>query len=627
MARTLQFTAAFTAGTLDGTLAARSDASVYYLGQERLENMIVLPQGPAERRWGTVLKSVISFQDCRLEPFEFNDTENYIIAFFNGLIRVYQASGSLEIEITAPYGTEEIYELRMVQFGDLMVICHPNHAPRELRRLSTSWELAIFQFAGENGRNIGQYKFVSGDIDPSATTGSITLTTSTPYFINDDPDDPAQTHIGKIFKIKTGYVQITGVTSETVATATVLNNGNLPDHNPTDDWSEQAWSPLRGWPGAVTLHEGRLYFAGSRDVPDHIWGSRVNDYRSFNIGTNAADPLSFSTSTGKVGQIRHLRSGPGGIEVFKATEEGLVPSSANDPITPTTVAYRMQTNYGCTTAKIASIDDATVFVQRDGGSIREFRFVDVNERYGTEVLNLRAPSLLDRPFSLCVIKDAFNRKADYLFAVNENGSVAVLSTALSQDVRAWSKWTTAGRVMDMAVSGGFLWWAVYRNGRMCLEIFTPDSLCDSEVDHSADPDADTFAGYNHLAGLTVDVIAPSGYIGQFTVSSTGVIPNPTEAPSARAGLPFRFFLRSMPVDGQQQKSIGLRKRMSKVVVRVQDTQGLLVNGRVVPMPAYLTTGDYEVRMLGWADDPRYEITQSGPFYAMILGVGATVTVN
>jgi hypothetical protein len=65
---------------------------------------------------------------------------------------------------------------------------------------------------------------------------------------------------------QTGIVRIKDYTSGTSVTADVLVG--LGGITATDDWAEGEWSDYRGWPAAVALHDGRLFWMGGLKV----WG-------------------------------------------------------------------------------------------------------------------------------------------------------------------------------------------------------------------------------------------------------------------------------------------------------------------------------------------------------------------
>ena len=50
-------------------------------------------------------------------------------------------------EIPHPYLEAELFDVNHVQSADVITLVHPNHAPRELRRLgATQWELRVIDF-------------------------------------------------------------------------------------------------------------------------------------------------------------------------------------------------------------------------------------------------------------------------------------------------------------------------------------------------------------------------------------------------------------------------------------------------------------------------------------------------
>src|SRR5690606_29309920 len=72
-----------------------------------------------------------------------------------------------------------------------------------------------------------------------------------------------------------GICRITDVSSSTSASAIVLKD--FGGTQATTNWREGAWSSYRGWPSAVALYEGRLWWAGRQN----IWGSASDAYETF----------------------------------------------------------------------------------------------------------------------------------------------------------------------------------------------------------------------------------------------------------------------------------------------------------------------------------------------------------
>lgn len=107
MARTIQMS--FSAGELSQRLYGRYDLEKYYQGASELLNMIVLPNGGIERRpgtrfvsnWNTSSRSGSGNQTVVLIPFEYSDTQTYVIEIgyygSNKYMRIYRDGGAIQV--------------------------------------------------------------------------------------------------------------------------------------------------------------------------------------------------------------------------------------------------------------------------------------------------------------------------------------------------------------------------------------------------------------------------------------------------------------------------------------------------------------------------------------------------
>jgi len=83
-------------------------------------------------------------------------------------------------EITSPYEDNEPFDIRYTQSADVLFLAHPNYAPRKLSRYANNnWKLDKIEF--QKGPFLDE-NTTDTNIAPSATTGNITLTASTPIF-------------------------------------------------------------------------------------------------------------------------------------------------------------------------------------------------------------------------------------------------------------------------------------------------------------------------------------------------------------------------------------------------------------------------------------------------------------
>ncbi len=141
---------------------------------------------------------------------------------------------------------------------------------------------------------------------------------------------------------------------------------------PTFDFGtglEAVWSVTRGYPRTATFHQGRLWFGGSRDKINSLWGSVVNDFFNFDIGTSQPDELVFDTlDTDQFNAINGIFSGRN-LQVFTSGGEFY---NSSKLITPEDSTWSRQTSYGAIKEKPISVDGATLFVDSSARTIRQF---------------------------------------------------------------------------------------------------------------------------------------------------------------------------------------------------------------------------------------------------------------
>lgn len=230
----------FQFGEISPSLTSRTDSPIYKNSAERVRNFFIRSEGgvtkrPGTKRWHNFGSSPSYDSDLRqtvrIEPFTFSDDEQYIIAFSNTRIEIFQLSPTtgdissiqsltsqswLVNTTSSPY----LEEYTFAQQGDVMFICHQTIAPRKLVRTGlTTFTVETFNFESSvNSEHVFQpyYPFQSlgMTISASATSGTgVTLTTSGDYFTSD--------HVGVYLKIGSAECEITAYTNATTVTATI----------------------------------------------------------------------------------------------------------------------------------------------------------------------------------------------------------------------------------------------------------------------------------------------------------------------------------------------------------------------------------------------------------------------
>ena len=214
-----QLKTSFSNGELDPLMAMRGDVSAYANGAKKLRNVGLYTQGGVYRRPGTKRYATLT-QNARLVAFDFDDNEQYIIAFSDQRIDIYYLEDDSYVgNLTGcPWTTSNIFELSISQAGDTMIVCHPTMVTQVILRTAlTTFTRSAFAFDSD-AENVYQpyYKFADQSITFAVnnTTGAGRTVTASANFFDSD-------HVNTYMKINDTTILITAVASATSATCTI----------------------------------------------------------------------------------------------------------------------------------------------------------------------------------------------------------------------------------------------------------------------------------------------------------------------------------------------------------------------------------------------------------------------
>jgi hypothetical protein len=556
----------------------------------------------------------------------------YLLVFTDRLLRIYR-DGTRIAEIATPWREEQIRQLNWTQSADTLLVVHPDVPPKKITRThGEQWVISDWVFFSENNRiECPHYKFADGvvTLQPSGTSGSVTVTASAEVFVPD--------HIGIRLRLAGKELQITGFVSASVVNADIKEA--LPNKNATADWTEQAFSRVRGWPVSVCFHQDRLVLGGSRDLPNLLWLSRSGDFFNFDLGDGLDDEaIEFPLLSDQVNAVRAVFSGRH-LQVFTSGAEWMV---TGDPLTPTNIQLRRQTRIGSPidrTVPPRDVDGATLFVPRNGQQLREFLFTDAEQAYQATDLALLAHHLFAHPVDM-----DFDRSGRLLHVVMGNGTLATLTVYRDEDVSAWTLQETDGFFRSVATVGDQTYLLVERLGGFLIEVLDPALQVDSGLNGSADTPRIEWSGLGHLEGRVVKVVADGAVHADCTVSG-GAITLSEPAFSVQTGLGFRHLIEPLPIAPSGVASgLGRKLRPISITFRVYATAALSfdtgkeiievpfrhIGDEILDAAPPLFSGDKTIRTLGWIADgagPLWRIEQDTPLPFTLLSVSTELSVN
>ena len=694
MSRITQYQSNFTAGEIDPLLVGRVDIQQYASAVSKATNVVMLPQGGFERRPGS--KFLLNLTDhlgpftplegIRLIPFEFSTTQSFMLLFVkntttstrmfvfaNGkLIYNINNLGASSNYVSHGFGDIDLNRLYYTQSADTLILVHEDMTPKKLVR-GASNNLWYFQNSTQSTFNNGNPLIVpkvaftlstsspAGTITPDAIDGTVTITASSGVFTT--------AHVDQYINVLSGFgrAKIIERQSATVVKAITevpffkadqaIANGLWE----LEEGYEDAWSSTRGYPRTCTFHESRLYFGGSKSLPNTLFGSKIADFFNFKSAEALDDDAILVTmSTDSVNAITAMRSGRD-LQIFTKDAEFFVPQASLEPITPSNIVIKNATRRGSKEGiKPVMAEGGTLFIQREGKALREFLFSDVDLNYQANNISLLASHLLKTPRSMALRVATSTDDGDLLLIPNdEDGSMAVFSILRSQNVVAPAEWITDGKYLDVAVDVSNIYTVVERNyqyglntntPKYYLEIFDDQRTTDSSIQYYSggqanfpDQDLPSENGLTtellllgHLKNVVCNVIRDGAVLANATpqdlLSVVGINIDVTPSTFAEVGVPYSVQVDTLPAEPKLSSGVVIsrKRRILEVTTLVDRTQNLAVNGVELPFgtlpyvlgstPPTFTGRKRIAPFLGYSDTANLTFTMTQPLFATVLSV-------
>ena len=670
MPRTTLALTSFVSGEFSPKMDGRTDFEKYSSGAKTLENFLVHPQGAATRRVGTQFIAEVksSAAKTRLIPFEFSTTQTYVLEFGNNYIRFFKdkgqiLSGGLAYEISSPYLTAELFDIKFAQSADVMYITHPNHEVMKLSRTGhTAWTLAEVEFT--DGPYLATNTTTTTLTPASASVGTgVNITASAVTGINGGTGFQT-TDVGRIISFNSGKAKITARTSTTVVVCTITTA--FASTAATAAFNLGAFSDTTGHPSCVSFFEQRLVFAGTTDEPQTIFFSAAGDYENMTTGTNADDAMVYTIAANQVNAIRYMKAVRTLVVGTTGGEYTVSADGTDASITPTNITIKRQSSYGSANVDAIPAGNAILFLQKAKRKIRELQYNFDSDGYQAPDLTILNETVTDTGINEMSYQQ---EPGSNIWCVRDDGVLACLTYQRSENVIAWSRHIFGGAFGSgravcesiASISGTLtedeVWVIVKRtvNGATkryveCFSDFDFDEtdandfkFLDSHLSYSGSATT-TLSGLAHLEGQTVSILADGSAHANKTVSS-GAITLDRSATKACVGLSYDSILQTMRIEGgaAEGTSQGKTKRISKVVLRLFETVGVkvgpsLTNLETIPFRTTssllsnpvdtLLSGDKEIEFNDdYNSDGFIFIKQDQPLPCSILAIYPTLVTS
>ena len=669
MARVTQYQSNFTVGEIDPLLLGRIDIQQYASALEKAQNVVVLPQGGFERRPGLRFMLDISshlggsfttLDGIRLIPFEFSTTQSYMLVFVKNTTsntrmfvfangqQITNINGSGNDFLVCALGDIDLDRMYFTQSADTLILVHEDMSPKSIVRggSNSTWTFSTASLTSPKHAFTLSSSNPSATITPDAVDGTVNITASSGVFSSGNVD--------QYINVLNGFgrariVEFTSSTVVKVVTEFPFFEANVAIASGAwelETGYEDVFSSTRGFPRTCTFHEGRLFFGGSKSLPNALFGSKIGDF--FNFKTHEAlddDALFVTIATDSVNAITAMRSGRD-LQIFTTDAEFFVPQADLDPITPSNLVVKNATRRGSKEGiKPVSAEGGTLFIQREGKALREFLFSDVDLNYQANNISLLSSHLLKSPRSMALRVATSTDDGDLLLITNDtDGTMGVFSILRSQNVVAPSEFITDGKFLDVAVDITDIYVVTERTinsaTKRYVEMFDDQRTTDANIQYfsgATSPDQSlpsntTCSNLSHLEGKTVDVVRDNFVLTDKTVSSGAITIDEAPTSFVEVGLPYTVEVKTLPAEPKLPSGVVVsrKRRILEATPILDRTQNVAINGfqcvlesfpyTLGSVPTTFTGRKRIAPLLGYSDTAQITFTQTQPLFATVLGV-------
>jgi hypothetical protein len=473
---------------------------------------------------------------------------------------------------------------------------------------------------------------------------------------------------------QTANVVTVGTSTVTYTSSTQPGNGqiagvvSMPGSTTTETWtitctlssaSRQEWSisgsvsgaapamwKTSNYPQSVSFFEQRLFFGGSPQFPQYIWGSAAGDYLNFTVGNRDSDGVLLQIAGNDYNAITHMVSARNLMPLTSSTEFSLAGPNNFAISGVSSNVIKDHTRHGSNNVRPMRIGREVVFLQRDGKKARAISYSVTEDANIAPDITIFAEHLT----ATATFTDmAFAADPDFIaWIVRSDGVLCSLTLAREFETTSWARHTTdgffeaVGAVPGTSADDVFVVARRTINGstRRYVEQFDYDTSNIAYMDAASfysGASTSTIAGLSYLEGKQVVCVANGVLTPTLTVTS-GSITLPNAATTVLVGLPFTAEVELLnPEFGDATASSQARaSSVTDIIVRLQDTVNLKINDVVIPFRTTTMgfdsavapfTGDKRVKSIGWRSPNNIKLTSDTPTPCTILGVLIEAQVN
>lgn len=686
----------FTLGEVDQINWKRTDIEGYLSGAQSLQNMTVATTGHTQKANGTNFSMDVTTSavpTSKLYEFRDNSGNFYVIYIGATVFNVYQLNTAgdaltfIQSVGALPYPDAALPLLDYATDGDSLVLTGGGFFPARIYVPSYNGAvppapntfayqpLNIFPFPAYDFGTINYNGYTVAVV--SDADGSYTITFSN--IPNTDPPFTTAWIGGQIIGggiptnlaqplgagIITGVVTTVGATTTTVFTVVAqtqfASGTDASVIGSSYSVKQPAWSATLGYPNKVIFYQNRLFFANTFSLPDTVFGSKIGQVVSFDVGVGLdTDAIVYNIGQSGTGGIQWLNAGKQ-LEIYTRNFEFVCPQDQNSALTPSTFSIRQQSSYGASTLmKPVSYINDSYYLARNGKAIINFHFEGVGLAYASSNISQHSSHLVNSPTKAVLIRGTDVSQDNFIYFSNGTPDVTSFQFAAEYKLAALTPRTfdqngTINILDVVSVNNTLIYLKQYGlNGKLTLEIQGNESVStigtvkmDSMLNTTMNSSGVVNTGIAHFEGYFIHAVSPTGDLGESLTPVTGgstTFENPNSYTGAvTVGILFDCQVTPMYTYAAPQGS-DYYKNVTRIFVDYYQSLDFTVNGTpvfyqsfaeiaasVAAGGSYVLTPKTDTAVvapgIGWDRFSTFTIDQTSPYDLIVTGIDYQVNAS
>lgn len=680
---------AFTAGEADEITWKRTDIAEYLTAAQSLLNVEVGTTGLARKRKGTTFRynatdqavfnsTMYEFVDKNGRHYivlgsdkffyvfstPFSETPvityqgKYVITYTGDQVVYDDENISFIQAIPVDYSAADLFDLDYTQDNDSLIITSPNFPPGRIYIDNYSpihfafqyldiYPLPSYDFNQINYNGTSVLLSVVSNVLTISFTGLPVGSTYNNSWIGGQIVGGGATALAPVgYAIITAVNQVGNVVTFTATVQIAFQTTGYATAGSQYSIRQPAWVNTLGdiyglgYPAKVLYFQNRLWFGNTKLLPITVFGSKLNQPISFDVGTGKeTDAIIYTIGQTNSGSIQWLNGGKQ-LEIYTTNYEFACPQNEELGLTPGTFSVRQQSSYGSSMIlKPQTYLNDSYFIQKTGKAAINFHFTGVGLAYQSTNIAPQSQHLMKNPDGRALLRGTDVSQDNFIYFLNDSDDTLTafqFATEIKLAALTPVVFQENIQLIDIVTCDNHVYILKYYTltQQFTIDRFDTGVFIDSAETYFmlASGLVTTLQRFN---GYTVQVVYNNQDYGQYLVQNNQIIVHNPLGSEGQVQIGLLYDVEIKPMyPFYSATSSPFEKQIARIYIDYYQSLNFFINGDLVqyqsfqdvqlglPLIPRTDTAIYSP-VSGYArfDDEAIVITQSSPFDLQILSIG------